>query len=478
MLKAKTFAGKKCAVFGLGRSGIATALTLQEGGAQVFAWDDNEKTREIAKAQGVAIFDLNQLDFAELYCLAMTPGVPIYGEKTHWAATKALEKEVPILGDIEIFAREINAIPEEMRPKVVAITGTNGKSTTTALIAHILSNAGKDVRIGGNIGTGVLSLDEPRPGSFYVLELSSYQLDLTKSLHCEVAVLLNVSEDHLERHGNMARYVAAKRNIFANQGRYDTAIIGVDDDYGESLCTRLMAQGSRSTIPISSWQFVGCGISAIGSLLWDNTSGRNVEVADLSLAKALPGAHNGQNAAAAYAACKALGLSQEIIARGLYSFGGLKHRLQEVCMIANVRFFNDSKATNADASAQALRAFPRIRWIVGGQAKTDGIDPLIPLFNHVTKAYLIGEASEKFAKTLGKVPYEKCGTIERAVKAAYEDAREEDGVELVVMSPACASFDQYSDFEKRGDDFIHQVEILRDQYGADLSDNVIPFSAF
>lgn len=478
MFKAKTFAGRKCAVFGLGRSGIATALSLQSGGAIVYAWDDNEKTREQAKSQGVSIHDLNEIDFSQVYCLVMTPGVAIYGEKTHWSAQKALENEVPIIGDIEIFAREINAIPEEMRPKVVAITGTNGKSTTTALISHILSNAGKDVRMGGNIGTGVLSLDEPRQGSFYVLELSSYQLDLTKSLHCDVAVLLNVSEDHLERHGTMARYVAAKRNIFANQGPYDSAIIGVDDDFGESLCTRLMAHGARNVIPISSWQFVGCGVSAVGSLIWDNTSGRNIEVADLSLAKSLPGAHNGQNAAAAYAACKALGLSNEIIARGLYSFGGLRHRLQEVAQIGNVRFFNDSKATNADASAQALRAFPRIRWIAGGQAKTDGIDPLIPLFNRITKAYLIGEAAERFSKTLGNIEHEICGTIENAVQKAFEDAKSEDGIELVVLSPACASFDQYKDFEQRGDDFIRVVSELNEAYGTKTADNIIPFSAF
>ncbi len=477
MIKAKTFAGKKCAVFGLGRSGIATALSLQKGDAAVFAWDDNEKTRENAQKMGVNIANLNEMDFDEFYCLVMTPGVAIYGPKIHWCAKKAQDCEVPIIGDIEIFAREINAIEEKMRPKIVAITGTNGKSTTTALIAHILSQAGKDTRIGGNIGTGVLSLDEPRAGSIYVLELSSYQLDLTKSLHCNVAILLNVSEDHLERHGTMERYVAAKRNIFANQGSKDTAIIGVDDDWGESLCTRLMAQGARVVLPISSWQFVGCGISAVGSLIWDNTSGRNIEIADLSLAKALPGAHNGQNAAAAYGACKAMGLSIDVIARGLYSFGGLKHRLQEVAQIANVRFFNDSKATNADASAQALRAFPRLRWIVGGQAKTDGIDPLIPLFNRVTKAYLIGEASDRFAQTLNKIPHQKCETIANAVKSAFEDAKHEDGIEIVVLSPSCASFDQYSDFEQRGEDFIKCVEELRDGE-LEKPDNIIQFSSF
>lgn len=462
MFRISTYQNKKIAVFGLGRSGIASALALQAGGAIVYAWDDNEKTRATAQENGVTLFDLNDVDFEDLSALVMTPGVPIYGPKIHWAALKAQEAELPIIGDIELFAREINTFEAEVAPKIIGITGTNGKSTTTALITHILNNAGKDVRMGGNIGTGVLALEPPRSGAYYVLELSSYQLDLTKSLRCNVAILINVSEDHLERHGTMSRYVAAKRNIFANQTSSDTAIIGVDDEWGESICTKLMAAGSRKIVPISSGQFVSCGVAAIGTNLWDNQSGRAVQIADLALAKALPGAHNCQNAAAAYSACKALGLSNDSIIQGLYSFGGLKHRLQEIEKIGNVRFFNDSKATNADAAAQALAAFDNIRWIVGGEAKSDGIDPLKPLFKRVKKAYLIGASTERFAQTLGEeVEFEKCGDIKTAIRRAYDDAKPSEFEEKIILSPACASFDQYPDFEKRGDDFIAQIEALK-----------------
>jgi UDP-N-acetylmuramoylalanine--D-glutamate ligase len=461
MFKITTFKDKKVAVFGLGRSGNASALALQEGGAIVYAWDDNLKTREAAQELGINIHDLKTLDFKDLHALIMTPGVPIYGPKVHWSALMAQAENVPIIGDIEIFAREINAIPSELAPKIIGITGTNGKSTTTALIAHILENAGKDVQMGGNIGTGILSLEPPKAGAFYVLELSSYQLDLTKSLKLNVAIQLNISEDHLERHGTMDRYVAAKRNIFANQSNLDTAIIGVDDDWGEAQCTNFVASGNRKIIPVSSWQFVSTGVCAIAGVLWDAQSGRAKDVADLRLAKALPGAHNGQNAAAAFAACKALGLSTDIIVQGIYSFGGLKHRLQDVSTISNVKFYNDSKATNADASMQALKAFDKLRWIVGGEAKTDGIDPLAPLFGHITKAYLIGAAAQRFAGNLVDVPHQICNDMETAVRAAFNDARQNpDNHELVVLSPACASFDQYKDFEARGDHFISIVNQL------------------
>lgn len=476
MFKITTFQNRKVAVFGLGRSGIASALALQAGGAIVYAWDDNLKTREIAQAQGVNIFDLRNVDFNDLYALVMTPGVPIYGPKTHWAAELAQAHEIPIIGDIEIFARQINSMPNEEKPRIIGITGTNGKSTTTALIAHILQNSGKDVRMGGNIGTGILSLEPPRAGAFYVIELSSYQLDLTKSLHLNVAIQLNISEDHLERHGTMERYVAAKRNIFANQNSLDTAIIGVDDDWGGALCTKLMANGSRNIIAISAWQFVSCGISAISNILWDNQTGRAREVIDLNLARALLGAHNGQNAAAAFAACKALGLSNESIAQGIYSFPGLKHRLQLVDQIGNVKFYNDSKATNADASLQALKAFPKMRIILGGEDKSDGIDNLKPFFDRITKAYLIGKAQDRFAKTLGKIPFAKCNDMEKAVRMAYQDAAATNMPELVVLSPACASFDQYKDFEMRGDHFIDVVSQISKESLNDFGANIIPFT--
>jgi UDP-N-acetylmuramoylalanine--D-glutamate ligase len=451
MFPVTTFSGQKVAVFGLGRTGIAAALALQAGGAEVWAWDDVENGREAARAAGLAPVDLTVANFDELAAMIMSPGVPIYGLNEHWSIAKANVANVPIIGDVELLAREINAIPQTDRPRIIAITGTNGKSTTTALIAHILDATGHDVRMGGNIGTGVLALEPPRRGAIYVLELSSYQLDLVTSLRANAAILLNLSPDHLERHGDMARYSAAKRAIFNNQEHCDWAIVGVDDDWGMSLCTRLNAANGRVVVPISAGQALGKGVCALGSMLWDNLDGRSHLAADLSLAKALPGNHNAQNAAAAYTAARAMGVSSEAITKALISFPGLEHRLQEIAQIGLVRFFNDSKATNADAAAQALASFPKLRWIVGGQAKSDGIEPLIPLFDHVSKAYLVGDAAETFGVTLGdKVEHEMCGTIDVAVARANADAQASGQQEIVVLSPACASFDQFPDFEARG----------------------------
>lgn len=466
MFPVTSYKDKNIAVFGLGRSGITASLALMAGGANVFAWDDNEQTRAKAKEQNIPLKDFREFDFSKIEALIMSPGIAIYGPKINWAAKLANDNDVPIIGDIELFAREINAIPHNFeRPKVVGITGTNGKSTTTALIAHILQNAGKYVQMGGNIGTGILSLSEPRANAFYVLELSSYQLDLTTSLHLDAAILINISEDHLERHGSMKRYFEAKKNIFNNQTANDTAIIGVDDEWGEELCTQLLTEKAQKIVPISSGQFVSCGVSCIDNRLWDNTSGRAEEVADLSLAKALPGKHNGQNAAAAFAACKALGLSSEIIAKGIYNFGGLKHRLQKIGTIGNVTFYNDSKATNADASAQALAAFPKLRWLAGGQAKTDGIDPLVGFFPKITKSYLFGDAAQRFAGTLGeKNDYQIFEGLEEALKTAFADAVKSGENELIVLSPACASWDQYTSFEARGDHFIEIFEQLNKEF--------------
>jgi UDP-N-acetylmuramoylalanine--D-glutamate ligase len=460
MFSVTTFKNKDVAVFGLGRSGLTAAEALKAGGANVYLWDDNAKARDKSADIGFKIKKFDELDGTKIAALIMSPGVPIYGEKINWAAVWAHDNDIPIIGDIELFAREINATPENIRPKTIGITGTNGKSTTTALIAHILQNAGRDVRMGGNIGTGVLSLSPPKAGAIYVIELSSYQLDLTKSLHLDVAIQINVSEDHIERHGTMERYVAAKRNIFANQSSDDYAIIGVDDDYGEELATLLMAKGNRRVIPVSSGQFVTCGISAINQFLWDNSSGRANKITDLHHARALPGNHNGQNAAAAFAACRAIGLSDEQIVDGIMNFGGLKHRLQKIGDTGKIKFYNDSKATNADATAQALNSFPRLRWIAGGQAKSDGIDPLSRFFPRISKSYLFGAAAERFANNLKNFPHEIFDTLAQATQKAYSDALETGDEELIILSPACASFDQYSDFEARGDDFINIVNDL------------------
>jgi UDP-N-acetylmuramoylalanine--D-glutamate ligase len=459
MFPVTTFKGQKVAVFGLARTGIAAALALGAGGAEVCAWDDDQVARDAAFAAGITPVDLSALSFEGLSAFVMSPGVPIYGPKEHWSVAKANAANVPIIGDIELLAREINALPEGDRPKIVAITGTNGKSTTTALIAHILSASGFEVRMGGNIGTGVLALDAPRRGAVYVLELSSYQLDLVSSLRANAAIHLNVSPDHLDRHGDMARYAAAKRAIFNNQEHNDWAIVGVDDDWGMALCTRLNAANGRVVVPISSGQALGKGVCALGSMLWDNLEGRSYMAADLSLARALPGSHNAQNAAAAYAAARAIGVPSDAITKALSSFPGLEHRLQEIAQVGPVSFYNDSKATNADATAQALAAFPRSRWIVGGQAKSDGIDGLVSLFPNVTKAYLVGEAAAAFGEKMGEVlEHEMCGTIDVAVARAYADAVDSGQQETIILSPACASFDQFTDFEARGRHFTACVK--------------------
>ena len=325
---------------------------------------------------------------------------------------------------MELFARTVNAAPEHKRPKIVAITGTNGKSTTTALIGHVCAQAGRDVRIGGNIGVGVLDLEDMHGGAVYVLEMSSYQLDLTSSLHADVTVILNISPDHLERHGSMEGYVAAKRRILANQGKGDTAIIGVDDCRGQqAICTEITAANRRTIVPISATKAMGRGVYVLNGLLYDATAERAQEVADLNRARSLPGRHNWQNAAAAYAAAKGLGIDPQEAAEHLLTFPGLAHRMETVATLGRVRFVNDSKATNADAARQALSSYPKSYWIAGGRAKTDGIAPLEDLFPRVAKAYLIGEAAADFAKTLkGKAPAVECGTLDVAVAQAYADA--------------------------------------------------------
>jgi UDP-N-acetylmuramoylalanine--D-glutamate ligase len=462
-----TFAGRTVAVFGLARTGLAAVKALEAGGATVLAWDDGEAGRGTAAAAGITCTDLRAVDWSALAALVMSPGVPIYGPRQHWSVPLAEAAGVPVIGDVELLARQINAIAEPVRPAIVAITGTNGKSTTTALVAHILSVCGKDVRMGGNIGTGVLALAPPRPGAVYVLELSSYQLDLVRSLRCTVAVHLNLAPDHLERHGTMERYAQAKARIFDNQRPGDTAIVGVDDPWGEALATRMIAAGGRKVVPVSSGQSLSTGVFALGEALYDTTDSRGQSVVRLSDAQALPGAHNGQNAAAAWACARALGLEPEAVAAAIRSFPGLSHRLQKVGQLGPVSFFNDSKATNAEAAAQALSAFPQLRWILGGEPKTGGIDSLAPLFGRVMKAYLIGAAAPAFAGVLARhgVAHTQCGDMAAAVQAAYADARAAGGEERIVLSPACASFDQYADFEARGDHFVRLVQDILNHEG-------------
>jgi len=461
MIPVSCFEGRTVAVFGLGRTGLAAARALTAGGARVAAWDESPSVRDIAVAEGLELVDLATADWSGFAALMLSPGVPLTHPAPHWTVDKARAAGVEIVGDIELFARAVAMAPEHKRPRVVAITGTNGKSTTTALLGHVLEAAGRDVRVGGNIGVGVLGLPEMHGGAVYVLELSSYQLDLTSSLKPDVAILLNITPDHLERHGDMDGYLAAKRRVLLNQGKGDTAIIGVDDAFGQQICTEITAANRRTIWPISARKAIGRGVYALQGRLYDATEGRVTEVADLSGAKSLPGRHNWQNAAAAYAAARALGVTERDAAEGLTTFPGLVHRMETIGTIGNVRFVNDSKATNADAARQAMSSYPRFFWIAGGRPKTGGIDDLVDLFPAVARAYLIGEAEEAFARTLeGRVPYARAGAMDAAVRAAFADARKEEGEAIVLFSPACASFDQYADFEERGEAFRAAVQAL------------------
>jgi UDP-N-acetylmuramoylalanine--D-glutamate ligase len=461
MIPVRGFEGRTVAVFGLARTGLAAARALQAGGAKVALWDEKPAARKAAVAAGFAVTDLTKADWSEFAALMLSPGVPLTHPAPHWTVERAKAAEVEILGDIELFARSVNAAPEHKRPKIVAVTGTNGKSTTTALIGHICAQAGRDTRIGGNIGVGVLGLEDMHGGAVYVLELSSYQLDLTTSLKPDVSIILNVSPDHLDRHGGMEGYVAAKRRILANQGKGDTAVIGVDDPWGARICTEITAANRRTIVPISASKAMGRGVYALDGLLYDATGERAVEVADLKRARSLPGRHNWQNAAAAYAAAKGIGIAADEAAEHLMSFPGLAHRMETVATLGKVRFVNDSKATNTDAARQAMSSYPKFHWIAGGLPKTGGIDALQDLFPRIEKAYLIGEAAPAFAQVLaGKAETADCGTMDVAVAQAYADAQASDQDAVVLLSPACASFDQFADFEARGEAFRAAVQRL------------------
>lgn len=467
MIKAVTFQGQTLAVFGLGRTGITAALSLAKGGAEVWAWDDNEAARDAAAEQGVTVKDLNEADWSNFATLVLSPGVPDKLPEPHWTAEKANAANVPIICDIEIFAREVAARPEGERPKIIAITGTNGKSTTTALIGHVLNACGKDAEIGGNIGRGVLDLDKMHAGKYYVIELSSYQLERTQSLRANAAVFLNLSPDHLERHGTMEAYEAAKTCVFDNQTEGDTAVIGVDSPETKRIYSELTAKNGRRIMPVSIKKSLGRGVSVMNGKLYCNLSGKCHEICDLSQAKALEGKHNHQNAAAAYAAVQSLGIDPKAIGEAILSFPGLAHRMETVGMAGPVRFVNDSKATNADAAKQALKSYENIFWVAGGVAKAGGIEPLAEYFPNITKAYLIGEAAPDFHKTLKKkkVEHKVSGTLEKAILCATRDAMQSGKPNpIVLLSPACASFDQFKNFEIRGDAFREQASRIIDLF--------------
>ncbi len=450
MIAATKFAGKKIAVFGLGRSGLACIAALEAGGAQVWAWDDSEAATDKGVKDGLPIVDLRQADFSKLDSYVLSPGVPLTHPQPHWSVEKAKQARVEIIGDTEIFARQIAGTGAKM----VAITGTNGKSTTTALIGHVLKESGLDAEIGGNIGTAVFLLSPPTPQKIYVLEFSSYQLDLTPGLKADVALLMNLSPDHIDRHGSMENYAAVKAGIFAGQSENDVAVISVDDDWCRAIAADLPEKTRRE---ISVEQVLDAGVSAPDGILRDGAT-----QIDLTGMGSLKGKHNWQNACAAYSVGVALGLDGQAIEQAMSSFGGLVHRMENVGHIGGVAFINDSKGTNADAAGRALATFDPVYWIAGGRSKEGGIEKLAVYFDRVRRAYLIGEAAQDFARTLdGKVPFEMCGTMKSAVDAAARDALNGGDKEAVVLlSPACASFDQYPDFEVRGNEFRALVASL------------------
>lgn len=455
MIPVTTFKGRKVALFGLGGSGLATAKALVEGGADVTAWDDNPDSVEKAAGAGIRTADLHGLDWHAQAAFVLSPGVPLTHPKPHWTVDLARAAGVEIIGDVELFVRERRAHAPQC--PFIAITGTNGKSTTTALIAHILQSAGRDTQLGGNIGTAVLTLDPPAEGRHYVVECSSYQIDLAPTLNPSAGILLNLTPDHLDRHGTMQHYADVKERLVAGS---NVAIIGVDDSFCSVIADRIEKAG-KTVVRISRRQPLAEGLYAEGSAILRAEAGKASLLADLDGIQTLRGSHNAQNAAAAMAACLAVGLSRAEIEAGLRSFPGLKHRMQPVARRGNTVFVNDSKATNADAAAPALSSYDRIYWILGGLPKTGGIASLVPFFPRIAKAYLIGEAAPEFAATLGEaVPYEISGTLERAVAHAAADAARDGAANAVMLSPACASFDQYKNFEVRGDAFVAHVATI------------------
>jgi UDP-N-acetylmuramoylalanine--D-glutamate ligase len=439
--------GRTYGVVGLGKSGRATVASLLDSGATVLAWDDGEAGRLAVQHAypSLTMTPIAAWDFTRLAALVMSPGIL----PSHPAIGAAHAAGVEVIGDIELLYRA------QPKATYIGITGTNGKSTTTTLIAHILQACGKRVAVGGNLGTPALALASLEADGIYVLELSSYQLDLVRSTRMNTAVFLNISPDHLDHHGSMENYIAAKRHLFDRMGENDVAIVGVDDAVSEAICREMLRTRDSLILPIAAAGTVTHGIYVQAGIL-HNTLNDVVVRADIGTVKSLQGAHNHQNAAAAYAAAMVNGCAHADIIAAMQTYPGLAHRMQWLGEIDGVQFVNDSKATNADAAEKALLTYDNLYWIIGGVAKEGGIVSLAKYFPKVRQAYLIGAAADDFARTLeGQVAYTHCGTLEKAFTAASADAWR-GGIKgaAVVLSPACASFDQYPNFEVRGQRFI------------------------
>jgi len=456
MIPVFTFAGEKVGIVGLGKSGLSAAAALKAGGAKVCVWDDNADARKKAVDAGWPLLDV-QAERLDVVALIWSPGVPHTLPKAHVLAVKAKAQNIPLMCDVDLLARAQEA------SSFIGITGTNGKSTTTALTAHIFAHAGRPTAVGGNLGTPALDLKALGGLGTYVLELSSYQLELVPTLSLETAVFLNITPDHIDRHGSMDGYVAAKRRIFAGQRHPRAAVISIDDVYCASLREQLVRDGAHLVIPISVKQAVPGGVYVNNGMLIDATDRKIREIIDLRTLPRLPGEHNWQNAAAAAAAALSQGIAAPVIAAALKTFAGLPHRQELVATVKGVAFINDSKATNADAAEKALRCYENIYWIAGGIAKEGGIASLAPLFPRIRHAFLIGESADDFADALetGKVPHDLYEDLETAIEDAGKRAlKDKRPGAVVLLSPACASFDMFKSFEERGDRFRSEVRAL------------------
>ena len=465
MIPVRGYTGCKVAVLGLGRSGLTAARALRAGGAEPIVWDDNEKSRIAADAEDFVILDLNKnSSWQDIVCLIVSPGIPHLYPAPHPIVLKAWQNGVVVDNDIGLFFRSF-ATQEwdnfDVMPKVICVTGSNGKSTTTALIAHLLEGSNRKVVVAGNIGRGVLDIPPAQDGTIVVLELSSYQIDLARALAPDIAVFINLSPDHLDRHNGMGGYFYAKRRLFID-GNPDRAIIGVDEIEGQFLENQLR-QDAKSGDPVISvsvnrkLQNNGWSVFSRKGFLAEWRKGRQVASIDLRSMSGLLGEHNHQNACCAYAVCRSIGLAPKLIEEKLNSYVGLTHRCQTVGTFNGVMYVNDSKATNVDAAKKALLAFKNILWIVGGESKEGGVLPLKPYFNRIKKAYLIGTDVSDLIKDLSSIDFVIAGSISEAVRLASLDAEKND---VVLLAPACASFDQYENFEKRGDDFINNVMLV------------------
>jgi UDP-N-acetylmuramoylalanine--D-glutamate ligase len=455
MIDLSVLEGSSYVVLGLARSGLTTVRALMAAGIDCVAWDDNEAARAAAAAMGATLAEPSSIDWNRFTALVISPGIPNRLPKPHPVAAAARAAGKPLICDVELLAQ---AQPDN---RFVAVTGTNGKSTTTALIGHVLKTAGATCEVGGNIGRGALDLAPLGPHGIYVLELSSYQLELLETFRAHVAVWLNITPDHIDRHGDMAGYVEAKKHIFDRQREGDCVVMGVDDEYSRAVFAEVAQHARRNRIgavPLALDRPIASGISFRAGKLID-ADGFFADFADVPT---LPGDHNAQNAACAWAACRWLRISREEIVKGLKTYPGLPHRQERVAALGKVIYVNDSKATNADATARALSSYRNIYWIIGGQAKEGGVAPLAPYFDRIKHAFLIGEASELFAGQLeGKLPFDRCGDLQSALNAAHARAQAEATEPAVVLlSPACASWDQWKSYEHRGDAFREMARAL------------------